>query len=65
MREEAVVKTIRACKAAGRKDLVSALRSGVLTAANVQQELAGNGSPRLPRTFGCDKHQTGQELREA
>lgn len=40
MREETVTGAIRACKSAGRPDLVSALRSGALTAAEVQRRLS-------------------------
>ena len=36
MREQSVVETVRACKAAGRKDLVASLRTGALTLAEVQ-----------------------------
>ena len=39
MREETVIRTVRACKAAGRKDLVSALRNGALTVAEVERKL--------------------------
>lgn len=66
MREETTIRVVRACKAAGRRDLVSALRNGALTAAEVHRRLAQLRSGRIAESGGPKKSSLliGTEIQE-